>query len=521
MKTFIKIIKMNENHYIERIKNNLNEFNNIDPQFLTENIIYHFINNGGTIKKINLDYEHVYINAIIIYGWELFCKFIDQTKRICMVACKLNPSLILYVTEQFLELSLLVVQNDGLLLGCIKDQTELICLHAIKNNPFALTFVRTQTVKISMYAIEQDYDNLKYIKHQTEKMCLVCIEANVNTFKHVKRQTEKICLAALEKDLTLFHYVKNKSRRICEFVISKNPLYLEYITNQSLELCIQAVSLNPTSLIFVKDQTEQLCLLSISQDPTLLKIVQTQTEQICLESVKQKGLLIMLVKNKTRKICIEALKEDYNAIRFIDNPSEDLILEILNKENLKILKLIKKQSLNICNRAIELGDESFLYIDKLTEEMFKKNPTKIKYFYKSDKEYLDLYSNGLKLDYFSRNQQEIIFRNIKKNITKKDLLKFPENWQDLFLNYLDYFELTLHETKIEFKDLENNNKYTKENNKTIKLFENYNQCVVCYEKKLIFKSFCVNYHSDGICFDCHDSLKEHNLPCCICRHVLI
>jgi hypothetical protein len=110
------------------------------------------------------------------------------------------------------------------------------------------------------------------------------------------------------------------------------------------------------------------------------------------------------------------------------------------------------------------------------------------------------------------------FPRIIKTIPKNDLLKLDTNlWKIYFLNFLDYFELTyLKDDIIEFRDLEDKNK-TFFRSGNIDLFENYNFCAICLEKKIITKDFCINIHSDGICNLCYIKLEK----CCICRDDLL
>jgi len=70
------------------------------------------------------------------------------------------------------QMSLAVVQLNGMALRHIRDQTPEICLAAVQQNGLALRCVTDQTPEICMAAVKQHGRALQYVRDQTPEICL-------------------------------------------------------------------------------------------------------------------------------------------------------------------------------------------------------------------------------------------------------------------------------------------------------------------------------------------------------------
>ena len=67
------------------------------------------------------------------------------------------------------EENLLLLENSGLFLRIIPNQTKKICLRAVRKNAYALQFVHKQTKKICLAAVQKDKDAAKFINPELLK----------------------------------------------------------------------------------------------------------------------------------------------------------------------------------------------------------------------------------------------------------------------------------------------------------------------------------------------------------------
>ena len=102
---------------------------------------------------------------------------------------------ILPLSEFFLQniqLCELFVQQNGLALEYVKDQTEEICKLAVKQNSSAFKYVKDQTEEICKLAVQQNGSVLKYFNEQTDELCKLAVKQNGLAFHFVKNQTKEI-----------------------------------------------------------------------------------------------------------------------------------------------------------------------------------------------------------------------------------------------------------------------------------------------------------------------------------------
>lgn len=78
------------------------------------------------------------------------------------------------------------VEENGLMLKYVKQQTFNICLTAVKQFGHALQFVELQTPEICLAAVKRHGESLQYVDQQTPEICLAAIEQNPRAEKYIK-----------------------------------------------------------------------------------------------------------------------------------------------------------------------------------------------------------------------------------------------------------------------------------------------------------------------------------------------
>ena len=102
------------------------------------------------------------------------------------------------------------VQQNGLVLYYVIEQTEAICMAAVQKTGWALDYVKQQTEAICMAAVQETRDAIKYIdrtkfaisrnykkpQHHLDDVCSICLEHFDNTTieTNCKHQFHRICL---------------------------------------------------------------------------------------------------------------------------------------------------------------------------------------------------------------------------------------------------------------------------------------------------------------------------------------
>ena len=65
-----------------------------------------------------------------------------------------------------------------MLIKDIDNQYKEVCLEAVKQNGEALEYVKEQTPEICIAAVKQNGDALQYVKEQTKEICLEAVKQN-------------------------------------------------------------------------------------------------------------------------------------------------------------------------------------------------------------------------------------------------------------------------------------------------------------------------------------------------------
>ena len=156
------------------------------------------------------------------------------------------------------EICKMAVQQNGLNLKYVREQTEEICEMALKQNFHALRYVINQTPKLCKSAIEENGCYLKYVKNQTPELCKLAVEQNGYAIKYVGNQTLELCKLALQQNGCNIKNIFIQRPELCKLAVEQNGLALEYIMKQTLELCKLAVKQCPNAVSFVNQEFKYL-----------------------------------------------------------------------------------------------------------------------------------------------------------------------------------------------------------------------------------------------------------------------
>jgi len=158
------------------------------------------------------------------------------------------------------------------------------------------------TDKLCKIAVEQNGLVLYHVKNQTDEICKLAVQQNSRALEYVKNQTDEICKLAVQKNGISLCYVRNKTYEICNLSVKQNWKAIQYVYIQEEELCILAVKQNGLALEYIQNQTEEICKLAVQQNGLALEYVQKQTDEICKLAIKQNINAKNFVKNWMRKM---------------------------------------------------------------------------------------------------------------------------------------------------------------------------------------------------------------------------
>lgn len=223
----IKCLKVDP-HVLKFIDNQTEEFINIalnsdirtfcyiDEEKINQNIMDLFIDN--------------FYNGIRIVG-----RFIHhipsefRTKDTFYRLIEKDPNVIKYLEEdeqdEFPDLCLMALREDGLLLKFIKNHTREMDLTAVKSNGLAL----------------------KFVKEQDEEICIAAIKQNKKAYRlYCRIHTQAVYEAIVKKSGIMIQYVpyNNITEEMVDIAMSKSALAIKYIPLKFIkdEYCVKAVN---------------------------------------------------------------------------------------------------------------------------------------------------------------------------------------------------------------------------------------------------------------------------------------
>lgn len=103
---------------------------------------------------------------------------IYKTLYVCREVVRFRPKNLMFVPEEYLTdytLQKNAVEQDGMMIKCIANQTEGLCLRAVKNNPEAFRYVnpKYQTVDMAKYAVSKHKYLYKYVSFISDEVIAI------------------------------------------------------------------------------------------------------------------------------------------------------------------------------------------------------------------------------------------------------------------------------------------------------------------------------------------------------------
>jgi hypothetical protein len=253
----------------------------------------------------------------------------------------------------------------------------------ITRNPKVIEMMGYQSHEACMYAISLDPNAIVCVKCPTMDMFDFII-ARDPTF--INNLSDNMIGILLTKNQNLIHYVKN--RKFVYQVLCINPYNIALISNPNDDEIAYAVDKNPLVLSYIKKQSDKLCIAAVSKCGNALEYVIKQTKEICIAAVQQNGWSIRYVKSYLLcdEIYIEALLESPESVLYIENPpdyviiaalgmkpelivnwqNDAMLVELAVNKSPSVLKLIKKQTPNMCLSAVLASGMSLKYVKDKT-----------------------------------------------------------------------------------------------------------------------------------------------------------
>lgn len=175
------------------------------------------------------------------------------------------------------ELCLYLIEQDGMNLRFIKNQTPELCILAVQQKWKALQYVHNQNPMLCMIALRQCFEALQYIKDQTVELCKFAVEQDLMALMYVHDITPELYKMCEKENFNILRYIKEKQpKQLCEFALKRNGLLLEFVNKQDYELCKIAVQQNGRALKFVKKEfkTYEICDLAIKENCLAVEYVE-------------------------------------------------------------------------------------------------------------------------------------------------------------------------------------------------------------------------------------------------------
>jgi len=142
------------------------------------------------------------------------CQIIITSNNLSLIECIQELNNLKKEINDGVDYYLEIVDEDGLELEFIENQTFNICRAAIHQNGKALQFVKKQTSELCIEAVKQNGMALQFVNYQSKKICIEAVKENGMALEFVKKQTEKICLEAVKENGMAFEFVKKQTPQI-------------------------------------------------------------------------------------------------------------------------------------------------------------------------------------------------------------------------------------------------------------------------------------------------------------------
>lgn len=161
-----------------------------------------------------------------------------------------------------------MIEEDWKNLKFILNQYEEVCIEAVKDNGLALLYVNNQPPEICLEAIKENGESLQYVSNQTPEICLEAVKEDGRALEYVKEQTIEICVEAVKEDGRALKFVKYQSPKLCELAITRNIFNsgINYVKHPTFDNYITSAKYDVMSIYEFKNISLDLAEELIKQD---------------------------------------------------------------------------------------------------------------------------------------------------------------------------------------------------------------------------------------------------------------
>lgn len=179
-----------------------------------------------------------------------------QTEQVCIEAVTINPRSIMYVNNLTPDVFKAALERDSFIaMKCAKLTMELVEI-AIDYDGTLIQYIPEKTEDTVVFrtndlclrAVEQNGLALQYIDDQTLTLCLTAVKQNGLALRYCKYKPNYICQEAVANDGLALYYVEHQDFDLCVLAVKQNPLALRFVNDQSLEICRTAIYAHPNRI---------------------------------------------------------------------------------------------------------------------------------------------------------------------------------------------------------------------------------------------------------------------------------
>lgn len=147
------------------------------------------------------------------------------------------------------------------------DQTTVQMEDAVRADPHTLQYIYNPPIWISILAVEQNGLVLRHLHYKAPEVSLAAVKQNGLALAYVEKQYSKyqyiraveldpILIAAVTQNGMALAYVKDRIPQLCGIAVEQTPLALMYVPeqNKTFELCQSAYRRNPDMLRYIPDE---------------------------------------------------------------------------------------------------------------------------------------------------------------------------------------------------------------------------------------------------------------------------
>ena len=329
----------------------------------------------------------------------------EQYYRLCLAAVKSRPKALTLIQRECLTwfswniVQNTAVNNNGLALRWLKEQSPELCLAAIKQTPKAFVYVdKAMCDAVSPHCykllkkalLKKDHEEKNSKKKQKLKPEKTK-EPKID-LRSAEKQTEALCLKAVRQDGLQLRYVWKQTRKLCLEAIRQKPAADDYVRD-SKHIGIDDIFDRLTGAFgdFSSSFSEYVFCIAADKAkkiPVSLKKSERQNQPLyyreCVKALEKNVCNIRYIKpellsnEQFKGLCLLAIKEIHPVLHFInkaDISAEcyfDICLEMVNNQ--------EQFQLEECFSLMEISRLSRQQYYRLVQTALKVNPERASHF---------------------------------------------------------------------------------------------------------------------------------------------